>query len=218
MWFQIDLGQVRPVSQLRLNNDPSPRDYPRGYRVRVSTDGQSWSSVAENPLNDGPLAVTFSRRPVRFIRIEQTGQDPAYWWSIHQIEVTAEVKPSASASHNNVLTGADNIAQALDGKPDTRWSSRALQQPGMWFELDLNEIRTVSRLALDTTGSPNDYPRGYVVRLSTDRQQWVEVARRDQNNAALDVSFAPRPARYLRIEQTGSADRWWWSIHGVTVT
>jgi hypothetical protein len=124
---------------------------------------------------------------------------------------------SASASHNNVLTGADNIAQALDGKPDTRWSSWAVQQPGMWFELDLNEMRTVSRLALDTAGSPNDYPQGYIVRLSTDRQQWVEVARRSQNSAALDVSFTPRPARYLRIEQTGSSDRWWWSIHGVTV-
>ena len=70
MWFQIDLGEVRPVSQLRLNNDPSPGDYPRGYRVRVSSDGQSWSSVAEKPLNDGPLAITFSRRPLRFIRIE----------------------------------------------------------------------------------------------------------------------------------------------------
>jgi len=92
-----------------------------------------------------------------------------------------------------------------------------VQRPGMWFELDLNKVRTISGLALDTAGSPNDYPRGYIVRVSTDRQAWTEVARNDQNDRALDVSFSPRTVRYLRIEQTGSAVRWWWSVHGVTV-
>jgi hypothetical protein len=33
----------------------------------------------------------------------------------------------------------------------------------------------------------------------------------------LAVNFSPRPARYIRIEQTGSSDRWWWSIHGITI-
>ncbi len=116
-----------------------------------------------------------------------------------------------------MLAGADNIAQALDGNPATRWSSRALQQPGMWFELDLNQVRSVGGLGLDSAGSPNDYPRGYVVSLSTDHTQWTEVARNDRNDRALDISFGARPARYIRVEQTGSADRWWWSIHGVSI-
>ena len=72
-------------------------------------------------------------------------------------------------------------------------------------------------MALDTAGSPNDYPHGYVVRLSTDGQGWEEVARLDQNDRTLEVSFSPRPARYIRVEQTGSTDNWWWSIHGVTI-
>jgi hypothetical protein len=87
----------------------------------------------------------------------------------------------------------------------------------MWFELDLNQVRSVSGLGLDSAGSPNDYPRGYVVSLSTDRSQWAEVARKDLNDRALEISFGARPARYIRIEQTGSADRWWWSIHGVSI-
>ncbi len=218
MWFQIDLGELRTVSQIRLDNGGSPLDYPRGYILRVSTDGQSWTSVAEKPANDRPLEVTFTSRQIRFVRIEQTGRDPVYWWSIHEIHVSeAEVTLSARASHNNVLTGADNLLQALDNRPDTRWSSRALQQPGMWFEIDLNKLRSVSGLALDTAGSPNDYPRGYVVSLSTDGQQWVEVARNDRNDRALDIKFTPRSARFIRIEQTGRADRWWWSIHRVTI-
>jgi hypothetical protein len=87
----------------------------------------------------------------------------------------------------------------------------------MWFELDLNQVRSVSGLSLDSAGSANDYPRGYVVSLSTDHSQWVEVARKDGNDRALDIRFGARLARYIRIEQTGSADRWWWSIHGVSI-
>lgn len=217
MWFQIDLGEVRTVRQLRLDTERSPNDYPRGYVVRVSPDGQQWDKVAENPANDRPLQVAFEPRPARYLRVEQTGSSDRWWWSVHEVEIAAGVQLSARASHNNVLAGDDNLRQALDGRPETRWSSRQPQQPGMWFEIDLNETGTVSGLFLDTAGSPNDFPRGYVVSLSVDGQQWQEVARRDQNDRALDVSFDPRPARFLRVEQTGRSNFWWWSIHGVTV-
>jgi hypothetical protein len=217
MWFQYDLGETRPLSQIRLNNDRSPRDYPRGYVVKVSVDGDGWSTVAEKALNDQPLNLVFPSRPVRFIRIEQTGSDPVFWWSIHELELSNEVKISPSASHNNVLTGEDNLAQALDGRPETRWSSRALQTPGMWFELDLNSVRPVSGLTLDNSRSPTDFPLGYIVRLSQDRQRWDEVSRNDNNDRPLDVSFSPRQARYLRIELTRGSDRYWWSIYGITV-
>jgi hypothetical protein len=86
----------------------------------------------------------------------------------------------------------------------------------MWFEIELNETRTVSGLALGTASSANDYPRGYMVRLSIDGNQWEEVARNEQNDHPLDISFDPRAARYIRIEQTGRSDRWW-SIHSVTI-
>ena len=107
--------------------------------------------------------------------------------------------------------------QALDGRPETRWSTLQPQQPGMWFELDLDQVRYVCGLSLDNAASPNDYPHGYIVRLSKDRAQGEEVARNDHNAGALDVTFSPRPARYIYIEQTGRSDRWWWSIHKVNV-
>ena len=124
---------------------------------------------------------------------------------------------SILASHNNVQTGADNLQQAIDNNVATRWSSRALQQPGMWLEIDLGEVRSVRGLVLDSARSPEDYPRGYIVKLSTDRQQWTEMARNAQNGGVLDVNFSSRQARYVRIEQTGSSDRWWWSVHEITL-
>ncbi|MCG3208168.1 MAG: hypothetical protein FOGNACKC_01770 [Anaerolineae bacterium] len=217
MWFQIDLGAVQTVGQVQLINDPSPRDYPRGFVLKLSSDGQNWATVAENRLNDGPLNVTFSPRPARYVRIEQTGSDPTFWWSIHDIKISGRAVITARASHNNVLSGADNVAQALDDNPATRWSSRALQTPGMWFEIDLNEIRSVRGLALDNAGSANDYPAGYTVSVATDRSNWQEVARNGANTGPLNITFSPRPVRYLYIEQTGRTEQWWWSIYAVAV-
>jgi endo-1,3(4)-beta-glucanase len=131
--------------------------------------------------------------------------------------VSAQVKVTGRASDNNVLTGADNVLQALDGDPATRWSTRTLQRPGQWFEVDLNTTRSLKRLIVDSVNSLNDYPRGYIISLSTDQRNWVEIARNDRNTGSLDLSFAPRSARFIRIEQTGNADQWWWSIHRIGV-
>jgi len=254
MWFEIDLNQVRTVSGLALDTATSPHDYPHGYIVRLSKDRAQWEEVARNDHNDGPLDVTFSPRPARYIHIEQTGQSDRWWWSIHEVKVKyapeenggegeepspeppqpeepqpePELPPegppeeetltlSVRSSHYDVRSGVDNILQAIDGKPETRWSSRIPQQPGIWFEIDLNQVRTVSGLALDNAGSPKDYPRGYAVSLSSDGVRWSEVARTPHNDRPLDVKFSPYPARYIRIEQIGTDPVYWWSIHGVSV-
>jgi hypothetical protein len=220
MWFELDLGRVQAVGQVRLNNAPSLQDYPRGYIVRLSQDRTQWQEVARNESNDRALDVGFSPRQARYIRIEQTGHSDQWWWSIHEIEVSGEVGQaglSVSASHNNVRAGVDNLLQALDGRPETRWSSETPQRPGMWFELDLGQVQAVGRVRLNNAPSPQDYPRGYVVRLSQDRAQWQEVACDESNDRALDTSFSPRQARYVRIEQTGHSDQWWWSIHEIEV-
>ncbi|MEW5956140.1 MAG: discoidin domain-containing protein [Chloroflexota bacterium] len=217
MWFQLDLGRLQTVAQVQLDNANSPLDFPYGYVIKVSQNGQNWETVAENPHNREPLNVVFPARQVRLIRIEQTGSSDRWWWSIHEIQVSDQVRVTGRASHNNVLVGADNVLQALDGNVQTRWSTRTLQRPGQWFEVDLNATRTIKRIVLDNSNSPHDYPRGYVIRLSPDRQNWVEVARRDQNSGPVEVSFAPQAARFIRIEQIGNADRWWWSIHRIGV-
>jgi hypothetical protein len=87
----------------------------------------------------------------------------------------------------------------------------------MWFEIDLNSVRLVNGLTLDNAASPSDYPRGYIVRLSTDRQLWEEVARNNSNTQPLNINFSPRCARYIRVEQTGSSNQSWWSIHRVGI-
>lgn len=213
MWLKLDLGQVGRISHLRLDNEHSPDDYPRGYRVQVSLDDENWSTVAENPRNSGPLIITFSPRRTRYVRVELTAADPIRWWAVHDISVSDKVQYRATASHNNVQRGPDNVNQAIDGKPETRWSSRQVQQPGMWFVLDLQAVQTVRGvLAEHGEAAKDDYPRGYVVSVSQDGRRWAEVAREPDNAGYIDIRFSARPIRYIRFEQTGQAERHWWSI------
>jgi hypothetical protein len=118
-----------------------------------------------------------------------------------------------SASHNNQMQGADNLRQAIDNNPATRWSTFQTQQPGMWFQVDLGQARPVSQVRLDNDASPQDYPRGYRLQLSLDGQSWTTIAENLANDRPLEVTFAPRRARFMRVEQTGSHPNFWWSIH-----
>lgn len=217
MWFQFDLGQIQTVAQVILDNSNSPQDYPRGYIVSVSQTGQAWETVAQNPNNSAPLNVVFSPRPARFIRIEQTGTSDRWWWSIHEIYVNESVTVTARSSHNNIASGDESVLQAVDGNPDTRWTTRSPQTPGQWFEVDLNESRTIQRIIIDSSPSPYNYPRGYTIRISTDRRNWTTVANEARNFRSIDVTFAPQQARFIHIEQTGTSNYWWWAIHRIAV-
>ena len=74
-------------------------DYPRGFTVEVSNDGEEWLQVARNisnhpsildylkPLEPKRTVITFNEIQARFIKITQTGRDPIYYWSIYEIEM-----------------------------------------------------------------------------------------------------------------------------------
>jgi allantoicase len=66
----------------------------------------------------------------------------------------------------------DSARNALDDKPDTRWTTGRAMQPGDWFAIDLGREALVKKITLDSTQSPGDYPRGYEVCTSFDGQTW----------------------------------------------
>jgi hypothetical protein len=89
-FFQIDLGGAQTFAGILLDsgNQSFENDYPRGYEVYVSSDGEAWSGLVAKGEGKGPVTdVTFSAQTARYIRIVQTGSNPAYWWSIHEVNV-----------------------------------------------------------------------------------------------------------------------------------
>jgi mono/diheme cytochrome c family protein len=88
MWFQIEMPEEKVVAGLHLDSALSPRDYPRGYKVELSSDGQTWGAPVASGQGTGPLTeITFAPARAKFIRITQTGSVNGLFWSIHELEV-----------------------------------------------------------------------------------------------------------------------------------
>jgi len=118
----------------------------------------------------------------------------------------------AQASNNS-----EDAAMAFDGIPDTMWDSGAEQQPGMWFQVDLGQLLVLDRVRVYSPA--RGIPAGYQLQLSEDSQNWHLVADNPQNFTDMDVAFAPCPARYLRLEQTGSPEQpATWMISDIAVS
>jgi mono/diheme cytochrome c family protein len=73
--------------------EPPPTMYPRGHKVEVSMDGQSWTTVAEGP---GPAArpagqttvIRFEPVRAKFVKITQTATaEPPVNWSIQRLRL-----------------------------------------------------------------------------------------------------------------------------------
>ncbi|MBV9389203.1 MAG: discoidin domain-containing protein [Chroococcidiopsidaceae cyanobacterium CP_BM_ER_R8_30] len=87
-YFQVDLSTTQSFSQLVLDATNSPNDYPRGYSIYVSNDGTNWGNpIANGSGSSAVTTITFPTQSARYIKINQTGSDPYWWWSIHEINV-----------------------------------------------------------------------------------------------------------------------------------
>ena len=116
-----------------------------------------------------------------------------------------------------------NTAAAFDADPGSRWDTGGKQEGGDWYSLDLGRERRLAGLILDTRGSPEDYPGGLKVEVSTDGETWSTVAdiedtgpltARGRTKIALD----PVSARTIRLTLTKPhGDTWFWSIHELCV-
>lgn len=211
MWFLVDLGQVLVLDRVRV---ASPgRGFPVGYKVKLSEEGQDWHLVAESPKNWSSIDAAFAPCKARFLRLEQTGTPgwPASWM-IGEISVSAtEAWAGVETSHYTA-----DAYKAWDARLRTAWNTRAVKQkPGMWFKLDMGGLRRIERVTLEHP--KNQLPRGYVVQVSSDGQEWQEIGRKDDNWGMVDVKFQPVVARYVQVVTTNSSPYHPWGVAELAV-
>lgn len=107
-WIQIDFGATVNLTQVTLNLNTDPGDYPRKYEVRVAakkvcdatfavdptTKRTCDSTIALNSSGDGApgnIVVTwFKPQTGRYLNVQQTATNIANapWWSIAEVLVT----------------------------------------------------------------------------------------------------------------------------------
>ena len=141
--YTLDLGRVQDgVCQLLLYCGFS-HDQPNRLRVESSRDGKSWSRVIEYSNLRFPYVwndkvpvyirrtawqeIRFSPRPVRYIRLTQTGKLPQWYWSLTEIMVGAEAANPAPVPDYD--RAAAWLAQKVPGRVKL-WC-----EPGLMYRL-----------------------------------------------------------------------------------
>ena len=228
--FTLDLGDTENVNQVFLNSLLNPNDGPAGYNLAISTNGRNFNTVATGSNGGGLTVIDFPTESARYIRITQTGSKSGNWWSIHEISVGDDGGGGTQGGGGNssdaldrsnwVMYASSNSGitlNATDGNDNTRWTTQTDKRPGQYFEIDLQTRQRFSSIDLDTSGSRNDFPNEYNVLVSNDGNNFNSVASGNSSSAVTSISFSEQNARYIRIEQDGSSDRYWWSIHELNV-
>lgn len=89
----LDMAAPQKVAKLVLDSAKSPGDYPAGYRLDASMDGQTWTEVAqateaetEAAVQGGVLTISFAPITARYLRVTSLGGH-GLWWSIHELYV-----------------------------------------------------------------------------------------------------------------------------------
>ena len=109
-------------------------------------------------------------------------------------ELTESLKLGASATASSQEKAEHGPAQAVDGKPATRWSS-AFSDP-QWLRLDLGAVTTIDRVVLRWEAA---YSSSYDIELSSDGNTWTMAYADTAGNGGVDDLALGGSARYLRL-------------------
>ncbi|GAA2019832.1 polysaccharide lyase family 8 super-sandwich domain-containing protein [Pseudokineococcus marinus] len=215
-WLQVDLGSVQPVSTVRLRWEAS---FARQYEIQVSDDGGTWETAyaTTGAGSDGGTDLLSLEAEGRYVRMQTVRRSDSRWGvSVWEMEVfsddalldalePAPARPdlalgrpvTAQSTYSSGLAAAN----AVDGDPTTRWASQRQDAPyttERWLQVDLEDVRAVSRVAVTWEAATSD---DYRVQGSLDGESWVDLARVQGRSSGLrDVVDIDRTeARYVRI-------------------
>ncbi|MBT3376605.1 MAG: hypothetical protein HN742_08050 [Lentisphaerae bacterium] len=225
-WYQVDVGFESTIKTIYLDAGPVGTDYPRGYEVYVGLDPEKLGKPRVVAKGKERIFTITLDPPVygQFIKIVQTGSSTGNFWSIAEMKIngrplndtSAELDRSGwkmSASHMK-----DAAGNAIDGDREKRWGTGGAQKGGEWLQVDMGEEKTVRKVILDAAKSRSDYPQGYQVYVSSDGENWIgPIAVGGGSKALTTITCLPRKGRYVRIKQTGNAERWWWSVYDLRI-
>jgi hypothetical protein len=123
--------------------------------------------------------------------------------------------------------GTGNTQAAVDGRAETRWTTRRPQEAGDWLQVDLPAPTTLVGLDLDLGPFTTDYPRGVSVEVAGDGGSWTRPSAEPtflgplvwagthvlrDGVAHVALRFPATRARRVRIVQTGGDPVFDWSV------
>ena len=170
--------------------------------------------IRRNWGNKAPMVTAQDVAAVRAqIKDREAMWDSSEILAMTPVPVKQMRKWKFSASHKS-----NQIKNAIDGNPTSRWDTGGVQVPGMWFAFDMGQELELTSLVLDSLRSRDDYPRQYSVEISDDGEQWSEpIAKGHGQSPTIQIVLPPTKTRHVRISQHGRASGKFWSIHQLEV-
>jgi mono/diheme cytochrome c family protein len=212
-WYE---GPIRVLLH-GLTGDIDGKKY-EGQMISMATNDDVWiASVLSYVRNTFGNRVGFVT-PQQVAAVRAATKERTQPWTAQELRaslpqpLTNRKEWKLSASHLST-----DARLAIDGDANTRYTTGASQAPGMWFQIELPQETLLAGLQLECVKSPNDYPRGYRLELSSDGSTWKSVAIGKGSGPVTDIPFTPAKAKFLRITQTGSVNGLYWSIHELQV-
>jgi hypothetical protein len=109
--------------------------------------------------------------------------------------------------------GGTSGAGAVDGNPESRWSSKFTDP--QWIMVDLGEVKTVSKVVLVWE---NAFASTYGISVSEDGEKWTEVKTvADGKGGTEEVTFDAAKARYVRMDGRTRATGFGYSLFTFSV-
>jgi hypothetical protein len=89
-WWQVDLGEVKDISTLRVVPYYGRKDRYYQFVVKTSTDGQNWTTyldLSTNTRNIGIEGATYTGQPtpVRYIKVEMLKNSANQWMQLVEV-------------------------------------------------------------------------------------------------------------------------------------
>lgn len=200
-WFRLNLSTPRMIDGIQFLSPG--KGFPASYVLRVSAEGQTWNEVARAASDNAyDVMAIFAPQSIQYAQIDLLGESSSNWM-ISEILIHTAVAWTATASQNT-----DAARLAIDNNANTTWSSDVPQSEGMWFQIDLGHVETVSGIALT---SPQDHhPAGFrIATWNAGANRWQVMYETANNAAPVDVTFAATRTQFINIQLVQPADKLW---------
>lgn len=191
------------------------------YRIPQETNYWSYMSNVHGQLENGNYSVSYSTNAwnegwatvwsdkywyrQRFVQADLLGMSP-YTYAQQNIALQQAVSASSSES-------AHPANYAVDGNPNTRWSSE--YSDDQWLTVDLGQYHRIDGVKLTWE---NARARDYVIEASNDGQTWslVKTVLHNTENVNINTGLEGY-GRYVRIKGLKRASWWGYSIYEMEV-
>ncbi len=207
---------------------PLTADVPPGGEIALGISLVAPKEVGVHTLDmdlweegKGWLRVAAPLRQITVTAADPGGSAPTRTLENEEESVSKEDSaPGSNGSQGGrVATASHHLSRArfaIDSNKISTWNSGDLQQPGMWYQIELGAAQTFQTLRF--LSGPGEFPRGYRLEGSLDAETWALIDEAADNWADVDLALAtPYTCRYLRLTLTKRSPWHEWSIRHVLI-